>query len=46
MAKRKTVDTLVALLCDPEGNVSIVGSEEDLRLLQIAIDDLKTQIED
>ena len=47
MAKRETVETLIALLCDQEGKVCLAnGSEEDNQLLQKAIDDLKTQIDD
>ena len=36
----KTSETFEALLCDPEGNV-VIGSSEDKRLLQEAIEDVK-----
>ena len=37
----KISDKLISVLCDPEGNVCINGSNEDRRLLQECISEVK-----
>ena len=39
------IENLKAVLCDPEGNVSIMGSEEDKRIIQKSLAEIDKQFD-